>query len=465
MATAQSASFTLEQCIEYALKNNFDVQNALLDEQSATSKVKETIGMGLPQVNGSVSVVHNKKLARFFQSRAVAYNFAAPEGLDYADFFPELGDNDVVAIQNFFQLRNNGGASVDISQLIFNGSYFVGLQASQAFKDLSVKQTLQTRATVIEQVTKAYYLALINKERISLFDNNINRVDTLLRNTEALNKNGFAESIDVDRLSVMLNNLKIEREKFVNLQILSLELLKFQMNYPLESALTLAGNIADVNPSVDQLTYAPEGVHENRPEFQVLEVNKKLQQLNIKNNYASALPTISAFANLGYSTQSPTFGGVFATNSPSSPQFNDAVGPDKWYGTSMFGLSLNMPIFSGFQLKYRVQQEKVTLLKIENGIKQLKSGINLEIKNSTIEYQNALKTMDSQKKNMELSAKVARVTKIKYEQGVGSNIEVLDAENTLKESQVNYYNALYDALIAKVNLDKAYGKLLPESKN
>jgi outer membrane protein TolC len=98
-------------------------------------------------------------------------------------------------------------------------------------------------------------------------------------------------------------------------------------------------------------------------------------------------------------------------------------------------------------------------------MKQMKSGIDLEIKNSLVTYQNAIKTMQSQKENMDLSEKIARVTKIKYEQGVGSNLEVLDAENTLKESQVNYYNALYDALVAKVDLDKAYGKLLPQTQS
>jgi outer membrane protein TolC len=98
-------------------------------------------------------------------------------------------------------------------------------------------------------------------------------------------------------------------------------------------------------------------------------------------------------------------------------------------------------------------------------MKQVKSGIDIEIKNALVVYQNAIKTMQSQKENMELSEKIARVTKIKYEQGVGSNLEVLDAENTLKESQVNYYNALYDALVAKVDLDKAYGKLLPQTQS
>jgi outer membrane protein len=126
---------------------------------------------------------------------------------------------------------------------------------------------------------------------------------------------------------------------------------------------------------------------------------------------------------------------------------------------------MNVPIFGGFQLKYKIQQEKLTLDKIDNSIKATKSAIDVEIRNTMIAYQNSLKSMQSQKENMELAAKVARVTKIKYEQGVGSNTEVLDAENSLRESQVNYYNALYDAVSARISLDKAYGKLLPQSKN
>jgi outer membrane protein TolC len=295
-----------------------------------------------------------------------------------------------------------------------------------------------------------------------LFNSNIGRIDTLLRNTIALNKNGFAESIDVDRLQVAYNNLITEREKFLNLQVLSLELLKFQMNYPMDQPLEIVGKIEDLNPSISDETYGKEWDYAVRPDFQAMEVNKKLQELNIKNYRSRSLPTIGAFANLGYSTQSPNIGGIFKTNT--SFESSSALGPDKWYGSSQFGVQLSVALFGGFQLKNKIQQEKLTLLKIENSMKQMKSGIDLEIKNSYLNYQNAIKTTQSQKQNMELSSKVARVTKIKYEQGVGSNIEVLDAENTLKESQVNYYNALYDALVAKVNLDKAYGKLLPENK-
>jgi outer membrane protein len=454
MASAQSNSLTLEQCIDYALKNAVSIQNATLDEQSAIAKVRETAGMGLPQVSGTVSITHNQKLRRFFGTYS-----------DQSFFFPEpipgAVNGDVVSGQNFFQLKSAGDAGLTINQLIFNGSYFVGLQAAQSLKELSIRNTNQTRVQTVEAVTKAFYLALINRERIALFNSNIGRLDTLLRNTKALNANGFAESIDIDRLRVAYNNLMTERENFIALQTLSLELLKFQMNYPLNDPLELMADINSLNPSVPLENYSTNWDYTARPDYQALEMNRKLQALNVKNFYAQSLPTVAAFANLGYATQSSNVGGIFKTNT--NIEDTGISGPDKWYGYSLFGVQMNVPIFGGLQLRHKIQQEKLALQKVDNSIRQFKTGVDLEIKNSVTTYANALRSAQAQKENMELAANVARVTKIKYEQGVGSNIEVLDAENTLKESQINYYNALYDALVAKVNLDKAYGKLLPES--
>jgi outer membrane protein len=461
MASAQNASFTLEQCIDYALKNSISVQNALIDEKISIAKVREVTGLGLPQIDGTVSVNHNQKLARFFGRNIVSAN--NPNAFGFFVDIPGAADGEIVAGQNFFQLKSSANASLTINQLLFSGSYFVGLEAAKGLKELSVKKTNQSRVETVEGVTKAFYLALINQERITRFSSNIGRLDTLLRNTKALNKNGFAEGIDVDRLQVSYNNLIVEKENFERVQALSFDLLKFQMNYPLETPLQLDANIADIDPVVSLADYSANWDYSARPDFQALEVNRKLQSLNVKNYYAQSLPSISAFANLGYSTQSPNIGGLFKTTTNVSD--NGLIGPDKWYGFSLFGVQMNVPIFGGFQLKYKIQQEKLTLDKIDNSIKATKSAIDVEIRNTMIAYQNSLKSMQSQKENMELAAKVARVTKIKYEQGVGSNTEVLDAENSLRESQVNYYNALYDAVSARISLDKAYGKLLPQSKN
>jgi outer membrane protein TolC len=455
---SQQTSFTLQQCIDYAVKNSVNMQNSILDEEIATSRVKETIGIGLPQINGSVNATSNPTLPRFFSKYIVAQNFSP--GLN----IPGLGPNDVVAGQNFFQLANSLNASVTVNQLIFNGSYLVGLKASSAYKDFAVKSTTQTKEQVIEQVTKAFYAALINHERIHLFENNIARVDSLLKNTKALNSNGFAEAIDVDRIQVSLNNLLTEKSKFERLQTLSIELLKFQMNYPMDQPLELTGELKDVSIDVVLDDYLKDWNYKNRPDYQVLEANRTLQALNVKNKYAAALPVLSANANLGYTKQAATFGNLFQ-NGMSFPETSTGTGPDKLYPFSSWGLTLSVPIFSGLQRSYQLQQEKLKLKKVDNSYKTMKSSIDLQIKQAVTNYQNAMQSLDSQKKNMGLAERVAKVTKIKYEQGVGSNIEVIDAESSLKEAQVNYYNALYDALVARTDLDKAFGKLLPQNNN
>jgi outer membrane protein TolC len=455
----QQTSFTLQQCIDYAIKNSINAQNAELDQRIASSKVKETVGLGLPQISATGSVIHNEQLQRFF----TRYDTSASSFIKLpASVAQGLRVGDVIAAQNFFQLKNSATAQLSINQLIFSGSYIVGLQASRTYKELSEKSAIQTREQITLQVTKAFYNVIINRERAELFESNIARLDSLLKNTIALNKNGFAESIDVDRIQVNLNNLVTERDKFLKINELSTELLKFQMNYPMDQSIEVVG-------SVEGLTVEPIVLddknwdYKNRPDYRTLETNKRLQELNIKNLYAGALPSISVFGNLGYNTQSADLGGLFVTNT--NYKDNGTLGPDKYYSYSQFGLNVNVPIFSGLQRHQRIQQEKLNLLKIDNGFKNLKQAVALETKQATVNFQNAISSLGSQRANMNLASKVAKVTKIKYEQGVGSNLEVVDAENSLRQAQTNYYNAMYDAMVAKVDLDKAYGRIIPQNVN
>ncbi|HEY5748100.1 MAG TPA: TolC family protein [Chryseolinea sp.] len=451
----EKSNFTLQEAISYALTNQVAVKNARIDAQISESKVKETTGIGLPQINGSVALQHNPKLPRFYSK----YDPTQPSIVDLSQI-PGIEAGDAVAFQNVFQLPANGTAGITINQLLFSSTYLVGLKAAGTYKELAYKTEEQTQIQVVEQVTKAYYAVLVNNERISLFDNNIARVDTLLRNTTALNKNGFAEAIDVDRIQVTLNNLKTERLKFLNSQSLSLGLLKFQMNYPMEKELTVVGDLKDLKVNEDLFNEYQEGWdYKNRIEFQVLDTQRKLQELDIKNKFSTSLPSLTGYLNTGYGTQSPTIGGLFKTESkvPSTAEY----GPDKWYPYTAFGVTLNVPIFSGLQRTYQIQQSRLALLKIQNNYNSLKQSIDLSIEQNTVTFKNSVETLKSQEENMTLADRVARVTKIKYEQGVGSNIEVTDAENSLKQAQINYYNALYDAIVAKIDLDKAYAKIDP----
>ncbi|MCS6972961.1 MAG: TolC family protein [Cyclobacteriaceae bacterium] len=448
--------FSLQQCIDYALKESVPMKNAALDERIAKARVNETIGIGLPQINGSVGLDHNQQLRRFF----AIYD---PNSPFFQNPIPGLEVGDVVAARNFFQLRSTGDASLRVNQLLFNGSYLVGLQAANAYKELAEKNAGQTREEVIASVTKAYYAVLINRERIKSFDVNIARVDSLLKSTRLMMQNGFAEQLEADRLAVTLNNLINERNQFLRLQDIIVERLKFQMNYPMDQPLQVSGTLTEEEVLVNLDSLLADWNYRDRPDYQVLLANKKLQTLNIRNNIAAGMPVLSAYANMGYSTQSPNIGGLFKSETPIDD--NGQIGPDKWYPYSVFGISLSVPIFSGLQRTFKIQQEKLTLQKIENGERQLRSQIDMEIKEALNKYASSLETLKWQRENMELSEKIARVTKIKYSEGVGSNIEVVDAESSLRQSQVNYFNALFDTIIARIDLTKALGKINTSTNN
>lgn len=154
-----ASAFTLDQAIKYALENSYSVKNAFLDEESAKAKVKETIGIGLPQIDGAAGVQYNPQLSRFFNT------YSGPNGfLGDLSSVPGIQVGDVVAAQNFFQLKSSGDVNVSINQILFNGSYLVGLKAASSYKELSVKMSGQTREQSVSQVSKAFYLALTNQE-------------------------------------------------------------------------------------------------------------------------------------------------------------------------------------------------------------------------------------------------------------------------------------------------------------
>ncbi|MEO9967378.1 MAG: TolC family protein [Reichenbachiella sp.] len=448
---SNSGKFSMQDCIDYALENATEVRNAVLDEEIAQAQVKEVFGLGLPQVNGSVSVQQSPTLQRFYGQYTPGSSFG-PTADQAAQAGIESGD--VYASENFFQLKGAGDANLNIDQLIFNGSYFVGLKASKAFKNLAIKQKNKTKGDIQSDVAKSYFNVLINEDRLRLFSASLARLDTLYRHTVSLNENGFAEQIEVDRLKVALNNMQSDYDNLKNFSILSKRMLKFQMNYPLNQPLELSGSIEDVlSRPISDITDVVD--YNNRPDYQVLIANQELQELNLKNKYAELLPVIGAFARLGYSTQSPNFGGLFTTNSNFSEQ--GGVGPDKWYNYSTVGLRLSWSLFTGMQRNYQIQQQKIELEKIDNNIRQFENLINIEVKDAGLTLQNAIDKFEVQKENMALADRIFRISLIKYEEGVGSNLEVVEADSALKDAQTNYFNALFEAIIAKIDLNRALG--------
>jgi outer membrane protein len=432
------SSFTLQECIDYALKNQVNVVNSELDEAIAKGRVNEIKAIGLPQINGAISLIDNPQLSKMFFS--TSNPFAAGGGFPGAK-----RSGDVIVSPNIFQLRSSGDANITASQLIFDGSYFVGLQAASTYRELAKKTTTQTKITTVENVTKAYYMVLINQERTSIFDINLKRLDSLLKDISILYQNGFVEKIDVSRIEVQRNNLLTDKQNFDNLLQLSQLLLKFQMGMPLDQTVTLIEKIESIQ--LDPNAANTEGFdYTKRIEYSMLKTGEKLQMLDLKNIKYSRLPRLSAFATGGLNRQDIRFWNLFG---------------NEWFTYTRVGLSLSVPIL-GLQSQYQAQQSRYNLNKVQNNLKSMESSLGFQAKSAEISYKNSLQSMESQKRNMELAKEVARVTKIKYTEGVGSNLEVTNAESDLKQAQINFYNALYDAVVSKIDFQKANGTLYNE---
>lgn len=441
MLFAQSdGAMNLKQCIDYALVHSSTIANAKLDEYIAYAKIGETRAIGLPQINISADAIDNPTLKKLFFKGDNNFLQGTPA-------FTGNG-NDVAAVDNFFQLRSSGDANITASQIIFNGSYIVGLQTSKTFAELSKKSSQKAAIDVIESIKKAYYMVLINKERLISIASNISRLDSILLQTERLNKNGFVEKLDVNRLEVRKLNLISEKQKFENISNLSLALLKFQMGYPAKDPININENIEQLKSTISNTPIENTTIeYGQRIEYSLLETKKKLDLQKLRYVNSGYLPSLAAFGTLGYTRSDVKFGNLFKK---------------EWFDYSMVGLSFKLPIFDGLSKYYQAQQAKLELKKTENTMQNFKELIDFQTTQSSITYNNAIKTLETQTQNIALAKEIARITKIKYQEGVGSNIEFINAEADLKDAQTNYYDAIYQVLVALVEHQKSIGKLSAE---
>lgn len=417
-------NYSLQQCIDYAYEHQTNILNARLDEQMAHAKVRELYGVGLPQISGSLDVNHfiEKPTAL-----VTAENFGGPAG-------------ELIPFQ--FNLTNNGTAGISATQLLFDGSYLLGLKAAKTFEDLSRKQTKQTKIDIAANVSKAYYAVLVGNSRLGSLSANIDRLQKSYDEAAATLKQGFIEKIDLQRLEVSLNNLKAEKINAERITEMAIYLLKFQMGMPQNATLTTADNIENLKlPEISNLTEYPD--FNGRNELDILKTQRQLQAYNVKRFKMGYYPTLAAYGNLGTSTNSEEF---------------DLFESDKrWYWNAQVGARLTMPIFTSGVRHNQIKQEELALRKIDNSTITLQEGFQLEYNTAKRNFINALASYDIQKKNRELANEIVRVSKIKYSQGVGSNLEVIDAESQQRAAESIFYTTVYDALIAKVELDKALG--------
>ncbi len=426
--------YSLEMAIHYARENHNSVKDALLEIEDAKGNIKEFLSIGMPKVTGNVQLQHFIDIPTSI----------IPQGSFFeGDADLNIPPNPAEDLEVQFGFKNNITASLDAEFLLFDGSFFVGLRAARLFKDVVEDRFDVAREGVAKDVAKAYLAVLVAQRNQEILQRNISNLEQVLNETELTYQNGFVEKLDVDRIRLSLANLLVESEKIESLIDISKNVLKFAMGYPIDDEIELTETFDDhLLTEYEQETYVTaEPDFRGRAQFVAVENAQELNEINIKRLKVGYVPTIRGFGSYSQVLQ--------------GNQFLKGI----WFPTSLVGLTLSVPIYDGSEKSAQIQRAKISRDQHALTIQNVERAIELEVYNARLAFQNALKSVRSTEDNLALAERIYETTQIKYREGVGSSLEVSQAESDLYHSQSNYINALYDLLVAKVDVESALGTL------
>jgi outer membrane protein len=421
---AHGQSFSMNQCIDYALSNNSNIKISTYDQAIAQKKINEQLGSALPQVSASGSLDDNLKVATQLMPGEVMGRPGA--------FIPvQMGTT------------YNMSAGVRLEQKIYDPTFRVGLKAARISKDQSTLNLQKTKEQTAYSVCRVYYQTLIIQKQCHILASIRTATEQTLKATELKYGNGLVKKVDVDKIRVNYNNalFSLVQAELSNKQ--SLNNLKYQMGMPLDSGLVLADTSLNTELVKPESDAANGNYCEKRIDYQLLNINLKLQEADRSRNIAGYLPSLSF--NVKYNYQSMPDNFTFG---------------DNWYESSSMGLSLTIPVFDGFQKGARLAQSKYSIEKAKETIKSTERSIKVDVANYEMQYRNALENIENEKVNLVLAEDVYKNMQLSYQQGAGSSLELIQAESSLRESQNNYFNKLLSLYVARLDLEQSKGALM-----
>lgn len=415
---------SLAQAHEYALKNAASVKTAKYDAEVAQLQTEELIGIGLPQISGSIQYQNFITLA----TQVVDGSFFGAPGQE---------------LRLQFGTPHNMTLGLSASQLLFDGSWLVGLQASKAYAELQRKNLSKSEIEIKLQVSQAYHLALVGAKRVELLNQTKAVLSQMLDETKKFYDAGYVEEQDVDQLQLSLNEIEngiVQAETGVRLYK---EVLKFTIGMPLQEEINLTDKSEDLIIAGDPAgaTYAAE----NSIDVQLTQNGLVMQELNLKNQKAKFLPNAGLFYNLQSQALRQEFN-FFDTSKP-------------WFAPQLWGFQINVPILSGGSKMKSVQKAKVEVQRMKDMLEVAKNGASLEYSKAKLEYDVAISNYDNAQKSLALAQKILDKTNIKYKEGVSSSMDVSISTNQVLSAQQTLANALQSLMDAQAKLKKALNTL------
>lgn len=438
-------TFTLEEAIEYALDHHISMRNAELNGEDALWQYREAKSIGMPQV--SIDGNYNYY---FIRPKVVIEDFISPAILgilnqtSIRDEVSGIGGDTPSTLEAQFVRRHSMIVGLNASVYVFNGNYLKGLKVGKMFIELARNQKALTEQDIRTNVTRAYQSIIITQKNIDILDRNIQNVTSILNETRAMYESGFVEELDVDRLVLSKENLDNERIKLTRLHEVSKNVLKFQMAYPLQDDIAIEENLeVDVNRIILEDVNLNGTIDlSNRPEHNLLLESLALDEADLDRIKQGYLPSL--YANIGLEGQ--------LQRDKFFNQDESGILPN-----GVFGLSANIPLYDGRDTRSKIERKKIVMEKRQNELNEFDRSLALQVFNARVDLINARETYESTIRAVNLSQKIYDKAQIKYKNGVGSSLELAQAESDLYQSQSNYVNALYDILVAKTSLDIATG--------
>lgn len=423
---AQTSSFSLEDAKSYALEHNISVQNAAYDVESSEYQKRETIGMGLPQISFSGSFNNSLNL---------------PVQVISAEFFdPSAPPGSLVSFRAGTDYSLNGVLSVN--QLLFNGSYLVGLQVASHYRKLQESAQSMTQESVIFNVIQAYQIASVSKENMAFIDSMVILTQNLVDKQNNYFELGLLTQEDIDQLNYSLLSVKQSQTQALLQYENAIELLKFSMGFPSDQQIEITATPEEL---MTKSAISRGDLHANL-NYGMQEKQITMSEYNLKNEKSAFLPTLNAYFQHGYYAYRNEFN-FFASDQPYFPQ-------------TSWGLQLNIPIFSSGQRYYRSAQAKVRLLKDQNSLAQLEQSLKMQEMQALNQVTSSQANYEMLKANVELAQTIYENAVTREQIGSGNSIVVTQKYNQLVMAQTQLVGSTIDLLNAKLSLDKLYNNIL-----
>ncbi len=424
----ESVKMSLKDAVEHALQHNRELMNARADARIAGRQVWEITASGLPQVSGTVGY---------------QYFLDLPTNLIPAEFF---GGQPGEFAEVQFGTEQNLVATLSVSQLVFDGSYIVGLQAARIFRDLASQNYQRSELEVKTLVTETYYLNLATSQNLSILRENLSNLERNLRETQALFEQGFTDAINVDQLKLTVANLRNNISGMERQDKMLRDLLKFQVGMDVGQPLELSDNLEELfrNISMEALSiqnFDPR----SHIDFRISQSQEDMQLMALRREWSFYLPNISA----SYTRQESAF----------RNEFNFFEGGQPWFPTSIVGLNINIPIFSSGLRRSKVQQARLELEKAQNMTRMVEQSLLLQKQEAASEIQTALEKYNVENENLQLAERILERTRIMHREGLATSLELTQASDQLLTTQANHINAMFELLNAKNKLDRALGRM------